>query len=371
VLLVSFIADAPWTGMGGWTYEVKAALEEKGYRVDSWFADQFPRSRALGRLSILVFPLVLTRQLMARRDDYDVVILHEPLGFWYGLLRRIQRGLPTMIAMCHNVERHYYEVMLRYTRLGLAAVEPLTRLRAPLMRHWQSNGTIRLADHVLCLSTFDYEYITRTLHVPPSRVTRIVNGVPPQAFMNGQRPSGHRAIWVGGWLDVKGRRILPILWREVRKRTGDATLTLIGTGVGAEDVLRDFEADDRQSITVYPRVEGRDRMRELYASGTAYLMSSLSEGSPLSLLEAMAAGLPVVATAVGGIPDIVSNQANALLFDPERPQEGAELLSRVLTDTAMAQRLSAAARDRARELSWSNTGYQIARVLDVVAGRGT
>jgi glycosyltransferase involved in cell wall biosynthesis len=149
----------------------------------------------------------------------------------------------------------------------------------------------------------------------------------------------------------------------------DASLTLIGTGVDASTVLHEFGEPDRQSITVLPRVEDRGRMGELYASGNAYLMSSLSEGSPLSLLEAMAAGLPVVATRVGGVPDIARDQSEALLFDPEQPEEGAGALCRLLQGGADAERLSAAARRRARELSWDRTGATIAEVLEYTTSR--
>ena len=183
LLLVSFIADAPWTGMGRWTREIKAALEQLGHAVETWFAGDFPRTAALGRLGVLAFPIALAARLVARRKSFDAVVVHEPSGFWYGLLRRLDRGLPPLIAMCHNVESHHFRTMVRYTRRGLAAVSPLTRWRAPLLRHWQSDGTIKLADHVLCLSTVDAGYIAEQLGVAPSRVTRLINGAAARDFV--------------------------------------------------------------------------------------------------------------------------------------------------------------------------------------------
>jgi glycosyltransferase involved in cell wall biosynthesis len=362
LLLVSFIPDAPWTGMGRWTYQIKAALERAGHTVEAWFADQFPRTSALGRLSVLAFPLALAARLVAQRARFDAVIVHEPGGLWYGLLRRLDRRLPPLIAMCHNVESHHFRTMVHYTRRHLADVSLLTRVRVPLLRSWQSDGTIRLADQVLCLSVADARYVTERLGVPAARVTRFPNGAAPEDFVSRKSRGGAAVLWVGGWLDVKGRRVLPALWRRVREEVPEAQLTLAGTGVAPDAVLAEFDPRDRDSVTVLPRVEKAEAMRGLYAGCDVYLLCSLSEGSPLSLLEAMAAGSAVVATRVGGVPDLVTHAVHALLFDPEDGAGGAALVSRLLRDPATARRLGDAARRRARELPWRAAAETVARI---------
>jgi glycosyltransferase involved in cell wall biosynthesis len=368
LLLVSFIPDAPWSGMGRWTYQIKAALEQAGHEVETWFANQFPRTSALGRLSVLAFPLVLAARLVARRERFDAVVVHEPGGFWYGLLRRWNRRLPPLIAMCHNVESNHFRTMVGYTRRGLADVSPLTRIRVPLLRSWQSDGTVRLADQVLCLSAADARYITERLGVPAGRVTHFPNGVAPEDFASRESHGGAGVLWVGGWLDVKGRRVLPALWRRVRETVPEARLTLAGTGAGPEAVLAAFDPRDRESVTVLPRVEKPEEMRRLYAACAVYLLCSLSEGSPLSLLQAMAAGSAAVATRVGGVPDLVTDGVHALLFDPEDGAMGAGLVSRLLRDPAAARRLGDAAQQRARELPWRKAAETVARVARRAAG---
>src|SRR3990170_1332810 len=94
VLLVSFIPDVPWTGMGRWTRAIAGALGTRGFQVDTWYADDFPGVAALGRLAVLVFPVVLAARLLQHRRRFDAVVVHEPGGFWYGLLRRSTRRLP-------------------------------------------------------------------------------------------------------------------------------------------------------------------------------------------------------------------------------------------------------------------------------------
>lgn len=80
-----------------------------------------------------------------------------------------------------------------------------------------------------------------------------------------------------------------------------------------------------------------------YRAADVMALPSHSEGSPYVLLEAMAAGLPVAATSVGGVPEMVVDNESALLVAPREPQAMADALHRILTDEGLARRLAAAA----------------------------
>ena len=88
-------------------------------------------------------------------------------------------------------------------------------------------------------------------------------------------------------------------------------------------------------------------VREFYEIADLMAISSVSEGSPNVLLEAMAAGVPVVATAVGGIPEIATDQEHALLVPPRDPEAMARALAALLSDSDTAGRLAATARSLA------------------------
>jgi glycosyltransferase involved in cell wall biosynthesis len=87
-------------------------------------------------------------------------------------------------------------------------------------------------------------------------------------------------------------------------------------------------------------------VQPFYAMCDALALPSLSEGSPNVVLEAMAAGLPIAATAVGGVPEIVENEVSGLLVKPANAAALADALVRLLTDGALARRLSASAMER-------------------------
>ena len=92
----------------------------------------------------------------------------------------------------------------------------------------------------------------------------------------------------------------------------------------------------------------RDRTedaREIYEALDVFVMSSRYEGMPYALLEAMSMGLPVVATRVCGCQDVVEEGVTGLLVAPDRPEELARQMLRLLRDPAYARRLGAAARE--------------------------
>ena len=109
----------------------------------------------------------------------------------------------------------------------------------------------------------------------------------------------------------------------------------------AERAIASMGLADR--VRIHGWIEPRHR-DELLARATVFVLPSHAEGLPMSLLEAMAAGCPVVATAVGGIPDLVSHGVNGLLVEPGDAQALADAVGRVLADPKLARSLGRAAR---------------------------
>jgi len=83
-----------------------------------------------------------------------------------------------------------------------------------------------------------------------------------------------------------------------------------------------------------------------YAVADLVVLSSRSEGSPNALLEAMAGRVPIVATAVGGVPEIVSDGESALLVEPGNAENMSKAITTLLTDAVLADRLASQAYQR-------------------------
>src|SRR5207253_7953952 len=84
-----------------------------------------------------------------------------------------------------------------------------------------------------------------------------------------------------------------------------------------------------------------NNIQDFYAAADVLALPSHSEGSPYVLLEAMAAGLPIVATAVGGVPEMLSDNEGAVLVPARNPEAMAEAIARVLADKELSERLAA------------------------------
>ena len=129
------------------------------------------------------------------------------------------------------------------------------------------------------------------------------------------------------------------------RRTGlDAELALVGDGAmrrDLEQLASELGIGGRVRFLGY-----RTNIRALLAAFDVFTLSSLTEGIALTLLEAMAAGKPVVATRAGGNPEVVVEGETGLLVEPGRPEALAEALGRVLSDPALARRLGEAGRRR-------------------------
>jgi glycosyltransferase involved in cell wall biosynthesis len=140
--------------------------------------------------------------------------------------------------------------------------------------------------------------------------------------------------------DRKGFAVLiDAFERVVRRSVPGARLVIVG---------KTFGLAEAGGVSVLDGV-GRDDLRRWYAAASVFTLPSLGDHAPLAVLEAMAAGSPVVATRVGGIPEEVEADATGLLVPPrDAPALGAAL-TRLLKDRDLARAMGAAGRRRALE----------------------
>jgi UDP-glucose:(heptosyl)LPS alpha-1,3-glucosyltransferase len=122
--------------------------------------------------------------------------------------------------------------------------------------------------------------------------------------------------------------------------------------------------DATEHLKLAERIEVVDQIKlygettepeKAYRASDIFVLPSLYEGFGLVTLEAMATGLPVIATAVGGAPDIITDGMNGFLVPlPPSPQAISEIISTLCNDEKMRKRIGAAARKRAEQLSWDD-----------------
>lgn len=131
-----------------------------------------------------------------------------------------------------------------------------------------------------------------------------------------------------------------------------ARLTVAGSGPRRQDLERlcaELHIDDAVHFT--GRLDN-EHIAELYRNADVLLNPSRADNMPISLLEAMASGVPIVSTDVGGIPYLVKDEESALLVPPGQPAQMAAAALRVLGDALLAERLRTAGIEGAQRYTW-------------------
>lgn len=156
-------------------------------------------------------------------------------------------------------------------------------------------------------------------------------------------------LFVGRLRIRKGVEVLLEALRDLRTRHPQAVLKIAGEGEHRRRAQRRAAELELGDAVAFLGNCGAARVRRLLAGAAALVVPSIYEGMPLVVLEAMEAGVPVVASAVSGIPEVVVDGETGWLVPPEDPEALAAALGEVLADPAEARRRGEAGRKRLEE----------------------
>lgn len=205
----------------------------------------------------------------------------------------------------------------------------------------------RCTDRLICNAEMLRARAVNELGVPAERVAVVPNCVDTERFRPVEtRPEGPpHVVSVARLVRDKSPLALVDAFALARRQMPEARLTLVGDGPlrpKVEARLAELGLSDNVSI-----VTGCGEVRPHLAQADVFALASRREGSPNAVLEAMAAGLPVVASRTGGIPDLVEHGRTGLLTKPENPEDMGAALLRLLKDETLRTAMGAAAREQA------------------------
>jgi glycosyltransferase involved in cell wall biosynthesis len=281
---------------------------------------------------------------------------------------------------------------------GPAAVELLPvsrRLSIPLIAHFhgfdahQRQVTERHADgyrdvgrHAAAVIAVSDSMIDAlcAMGVPQEKIHLARCGVDPVAFPAREGlPTGPPLFFgVGRFVDKKAPYLTLMAFAEARKRLPGATLVLGGTGELLEATRNLSRALNLEKSVSFPGVLTPAEVAGWMRKATAFVQHSLEplagpalgdrEGTPVTILEAMMTGVPVISTRHGGIQEVISSGENGLLVDERDVAGMAEAMVAIGLDSALAGRLGAAARSCAL-LRYTADGYisSLHKVLESAA----
>ena len=284
---------------------------------------------ALGRRSTL--DLLAWRPLVSLlRDGVDVVHAHMfGSNVWGTVLGRLS-GVPVVVA-----HEHTWSFQGR-----------------PLRRFLDRELVARWADVFVAVSGEDRRKMIEVEGVDPAKIRLIPNGIPSPA--NGAVADVRAELGIepvapvlGVVCELRAQKALEVLFEAAALLLAEfPTLKVLVAWDGPERARLE-EGARRLGVadTVLFLGIRRDVPAVLAAVDVAVLSSDY-EGSPLSVMEYMAAAKPVVSTRVGGVPELVKEDVHGLLVEPRDPEALAEAVARLLRDPALAKRLGAVGRKR-------------------------
>jgi glycosyltransferase involved in cell wall biosynthesis len=150
--------------------------------------------------------------------------------------------------------------------------------------------------------------------------------------------------WVGRMTAVKRTDDVLEGFKQLTDNGVPATLCLVGDGPDRPQLERRARELGIMRDTLF--LGYQEDVAPFYSAFDALVLPSGNEGTPVSVIEALAAGTPVVATRVGGVPDVVRDGEDGFLVDPGDTSALAERLTQLATDAPLRERVGAAARDR-------------------------
>jgi glycosyltransferase involved in cell wall biosynthesis len=178
---------------------------------------------------------------------------------------------------------------------------------------------------------------------------RRLYGIPKDAFVIG---------WVGRMTGVKATRAVLEIVRAVHDRGVDSVLCMVGDGpdrVRLEEIAHELGIARSCYFVGY-----QEQIAGYYRLFDAFVLPSVNEGTPVSAIESLASGTPVVANRVGGVPDVVRDGVDGFLVEAGDAEAAADKLAVLARDEALRRRLGEAGRARVLER------YSVSRLVDDV-----
>lgn len=319
--------------------------------------------------------------LRVYRLPYWYKLSNSPLSLgWFWRLRRIIRAenpdllnihtpvpglgdIASSVAGERPVVVNYHMGAMRKEKSYLNSVIWIYEhvLLKPML--YKARAIISSSDYVRDDFLADFKYKVQT--ITPAVDTEVFHPAPAAV-------DAPRIIFVGSLNrsdQHKNLRALLAACQRLRAVIPDLHLTVVGDGDGRpmyEDIAASMDLGD--AITFAGWLE-HNALAEAYRAATVFVLPSTNDSFPLVITEAMASGLPVISTRVGGIPTLVDDDVDGLLVAPTDVGQLVGALHRVLTDKDLANRLGKAGRDKAVQfLSWSSRVEVTDRVFrDVLA----
>ncbi|MHA1129247.1 MAG: glycosyltransferase family 4 protein [Candidatus Helarchaeota archaeon] len=346
-----------------YSYNLSVGLSKLGHRVSICILNsnnlRFKQLNLKNNLSLYFFPhiflgflsilfnlfgfLVLTLRLFSKLKRIDIIqvhIAHYPMiaGFIISKIFHIP-----LIVTCHGSD-----IKLKRNKFGTRFIQNLIFNRC---------------NHVVVVST-ELKYILLS-DLKTTPISIIPGGVDTEYFSVKVKERAANTpiqlLFVGSLRKVKNPQILLQAIEALKGNNHKINLTLIGDGPLFTDLFNFCEAHQITNVNFLKSIP-HGNLQTYYETGDIFVMPSLSEGTPLALLEAMACAKPIIASNVGGIPDLIKNDYNGLLIEPQNVKQLLDKITFLIENPDFAKKIGINARRSVSSFSWDKICQKYLRI---------
>jgi glycosyltransferase involved in cell wall biosynthesis len=289
------------------------------------------------------------------------------------------------VLLCHGYKAHILG-RLAARSIGLPAIAVSRgwtgESRRVKVYEWLDRRHLRFMDHVVCVSEGQAAKVRQWCRVPSSRLTVIRNSSRLSAFEKHDSEARKRllaffphdsgitniVLGAGRLSPEKGFGVLVEAAATICRDNPNTGIVLFGEGVLRSELEQRIAELGLQCRFLMPGF--RTDLDALIGAADVVVLPSHTEGLPNVALEASAAGVPVVATAVGGTPEAVANGESGFLVPPGEPEPIASRVGELLRNEELRKRFGGAGRERMRvRFTFEAQAIEYLRLFDSVAGR--
>ena len=370
ILVAHSVSNSRRGGMSRLMGFIHDEIERHGHSVH-WLGSENIPAFWRGRLSRFYFPWMVWRHAVAaakRGEPYDIVNVHEPSGVMITCAKALA-GNPVVIAMSYGVEDRGWQVVREDARLGRAPLGLKTRLWHPLTLLPQSRFTLKHADHVVCSNEEDRNYLIDVLGIDKNCITRVFSGAAQEyidVYPHRDYSLNDTIVFFGTWLVRKGYPDLVAAFSILATARPHLRLLIMGAGTSPQNILNCFPEIVRHRVEIIPAVTAKEYAQKMLQAAVN-IIPSVFEGTPLTLMESMATGIPTVATATCGMKDVIKNGINGILVPTRDGTSLAAAVEKLLADRHLRESMGRQSNcDVISQYTWEKVAQPIIHLYEKV-----
>lgn len=325
-----------------------------------------------------------------KQTKIDIIHTHATSGLSYTLLQKLtRRKLINGIHLTH-VHGTTKGILQAWTRIpsDIHSRRSFKRRIKGAISILRETVTWKNADALITNSRFIKKELTNIYGVPKEKIHVVYNGVDMHTFYprnsrtailrkHGFDPKSHIILYLGGFRTVKGA--LPILkaMERIHIERKDVKLIFVG-GKHPLDILyhealaklmrKLVENGSIRTVENIPHI----KLPDYYSAVDAVVVPSIYDAFPKVMLEAMACGTPVIASNVGGIPELISHYKTGVLVEPADPHKLAEAIITTVSNSDLREKLGFESRKLVKErFAWEQVAKQVLAIYEKLISTNT